>query len=390
MLSESLLSMEKNNIFAEVTKKISEYKKNHASADIVSLGIGDVSKPIPKQAIDAMHKAVDDLASMENFKGYGAYYGYDFLKEKILENDYKDFNFSQDEIYISNGTKTDTTSILELFDINSKICVVNPMYPIYRDGAKCLNRNIYVLEALEEDNFIAKVPKEKYDIIYICSPSNPVGIAYTYDNLLEWVNYARQNNSIILYDNVYEAFITSDNVPHSIYEIPGARNVAIEFRSFSKKASFTGVRCSYYIIPNDITDEINIIWKRRIINRFNGADYIAQRGAEATYLTEAQLEIKENIKYYLDNAKYLRNSLEHLNFKVWGGIDSPFMWVKTKNNISSWKLFNELLNEINVVVIPGIIFGDSGDGYFRVSALGNREVINKSVERLKKYYEKNS
>lgn len=390
MLNESIINLEQKNIFAKVTEKISEFRKKHPEADIVSLGIGDVSRPIPQTSIEAMHRAVDDLATMENFKGYGAYYGYDFLKEKILENDYRDFNFSKDEVYISNGAKTDTTSILELFDINSKICIADPMYPIYRDGARCLNRNIYVLEALEKNDFVLQIPKEKYDIIYICSPNNPIGIAYTYDDLKKWVDYALKNNSIILYDNVYESFITSNNVPHSIYEITGAKNVAIEFRSFSKKASFTGVRCSYYIIPNEIDNGINFAWKKRTINRFNGADYIAQRGAEATYTNEAKIEIKENIKYYMDNANSLRMCFKNLGFKVWGGIDSPFIWVKIKEGITSWEIFEKYLSDINVVIIPGVIFGINGDSYFRVSALGNNEVINKAIERLKKYYEKNN
>lgn len=387
MLNENILEIESKNAFAEVTKKITEYKEKNSNAELVSLGIGDVSRPIVKDVIEAMHKAVDDLSTMENFKGYGAYYGYDFLREKILENEYGKFGFSTEEIYVSNGTKTDTTSILELFDINSKILITNPMYPIYRDGAKCLNRNVYIMNLLESDNFIPKVPKEKYDLIYMCSPNNPIGNAYSKDDLNKWMKYAKENNSVILYDNVYEAFITTDNVPHSIYELDGAKDVAIEFRSFSKKASFTGVRCSYFVIPNEISENINYLWKKRTINRFNGADYIAQRGAEATYLQTAKQEIDKNIRYYLENAKCLRDNFEKCGFKVWGGIDSPFMWVKTKNGLSSWEMFNEFLEELNIIIIPGIIFGNAGDGYFRASALGNKEQIEVANERIRKYYE---
>ena len=235
-INECLLHMEENNIFKNVTLKVSEYKKNNPNKKIISLGVGDVSKPIVKPIIDAMHDAVDDLSDSNTFKGYGSYYGYDFLKEKILENEYKDFNFSLDEIYISNGTKTDSTSILELFDINSKICITDPMYPIYRDGAASLSRKVFLLDIKDD---LPVMPKEKYDIIYICSPSNPMGIAYDRDYLKKWINYAIKNESIILYDNVYSAFIESEDVPKSIYEIEDSKKVAIEFKSFSKNASFT-------------------------------------------------------------------------------------------------------------------------------------------------------
>lgn len=389
-INEKLESLEKKNIFLNVTKRVQMFKKNNPKCNLISLGIGDVSKPISKVVIDAMHNAVDDLSDMKTFKGYGSYYGYDFLKQKILDNEYKEYQFSLDEIYISNGTKTDSTSLLELFDIKSKICVTNPMYPIYKEGAKCLNRNVETLTLLEKNDFVAEIPNTKYDIIYICSPNNPIGIAYTYKQLKDWVDYAIQNDSIIIYDNVYESFITSKEVPHSIYEITGAKNVAIELRSFSKKASFTGVRCSYYIIPNEISNNINLLWKERTINRFNGADYIAQKGAEATYLPEAQKDIYNNILYYLENAKMLREIFELYDFKVWGGKDSPFMWVKTNSQLEAWELFDFFLQELEIIIIPGIIFGDNCSKYFRVSALGSKESIMNAIERIKNYYEKNN
>lgn len=387
-INEKIVKIEEENAFLKVSSIIADYKKKHPNAKLLSLGIGDVSKPIVKPIIKAMHEAVDDLASMDTFKGYGASYGYDFLKEKILENDYKDFHFTYDEIYISNGTKTDSTNILELFDINSKICITNVMYPIYRDGAMCLNREVTCLPINEENSFIPEIPKEHFDIIYICSPSNPTGICYTYQDLEKWVKYAIDNQAVILYDNVYTAFISSSNVPKSIYEVKDAKKVAIEFRSFSKNAGFTGVRCSYYVIPKEIGKDINKLWKKRTINRFNGADYIAQKGATAVYLKESQQLIKENINYYHENARILRSSFENLGFQVYGGIDSPFMWVKILNNMTSWEWFNFLLNELEIIVVPGIIFGSSGNNYFRVSALGNRENIKLIIERLKKYYEK--
>lgn len=385
-LNSFLIEMENKNIFSNVGKKIALYKKNNPNNNILSLGVGDVSKPIPKKVIEAMHAAVDELSSMDSFKGYGAYYGYNFLKEKILSNDYKQFDFSLDEIYISNGTKTDSTSILELFDIDSKICITDPMYPIYRDGAACLNRKVECVEV--DSDFVAKIPNNKYDIIYICSPSNPIGICYDYDNLKKWVDYAVKNNSIILYDNVYSSFIVSKNVPKSIYEIPNAKKVAIEFRSFSKCASFTGVRCSYFVIPKEINNGINELWKRRTINRFNGADYIAQKGAEAVYTEEAQKEIKSNIEYYHNNAIRLREAFSDMGFTVFGGIDSPFLWIKIKENMSSWEYFDFLLNSLEIIVIPGIIFGKNGDNFFRVSALASSKVIDLAIERLRNYYEK--
>jgi LL-diaminopimelate aminotransferase len=239
-----------------------------------------------------------------------------------------------------------------------------------------------------DEDFIPKVPKEKYDIIYLCSPNNPSGVCYSYDELVPWIDYAIKNNSVILYDNVYSSFIRSKDKVKSIYEIDGAKKVAIEFKSFSKNASFTGVRCSYYIIPNDISDGINDIWKKRTLNRFNGSDYIAQKGAYASYCSEAKKEINNNIDYYLENAKILRDCFNNLGFKIYGGVDSPFIWVKIKDKISSFEYFKFLLSELNIIVIPGIIFGDNADNYFRVSSLASREVINESIERLNKYYEK--
>ena len=386
-INDLIIKMEEENVFSNVTKKINQYKKDHPGVELLSLGIGDVSRPVVKPVIDKMHQAVDDLANMETFKGYNACYGYDFLKEKILENEYQEFKFSNDEIYISNGTKPDCTNILELFDINSRICITNAMYPVYRDGAYCLNRNVNILPVNEGNNFMPDIPKEKYDIIYICSPNNPTGVCYTYDELKKWVDYALKNDSVILYDNVYVPFIESKDVPKSIYEIEGAKKVAIEFRSFSKTASFTGVRCSYYIIPNDIHKDINKYWKKRTINRFNGTDYIAQMGAVATYEEESKLLIKENINYYKENTKRLRNFFIQKGFKVYGGIDSPYIWVRINEKIKSWEFFDLFLNKLNIIIIPGIIFGECGDNYFRVSGFAPKEVIEKAIKRMERYYQ---
>ena len=385
-LNNDLSKIKEENEFFMLTEKVKNFRKNNPNCEIISLGIGDVSKPIIKPIINAMHEAVEDLSKMETFKGYGDSSGYHFLKQKILENDYKNMDFTFDEIYISNGTKTDVCSILELFDINSTIYIPSLIYPIYKNGVHCLSRNLKYFHVHEKENFVPQVPNEKFDIVYICSPNNPTGIAYSYEDLRKWVNYAIENNAIILYDNAYSAFINSPDVPKSIYKIDGANKVAIEFRSFSKNISFSGVRCSYYVIPNKIYDGINKIWKKRTINRFNGADYIAQKGAEASYIEDAQTEIKKNIDDYLNNTKRLKSAFKKLGFTVFGGEDSPFLWVKIKEGINSWEIFNLYLKELNIIIIPGIIFGEKGDGFFRVSGLGSRENIEKAIEKLEKYY----
>ncbi|MDO5569702.1 MAG: LL-diaminopimelate aminotransferase [bacterium] len=390
-LNDNFRQMESYNTFNTVSEKINDYKKIYPSVELLDLGVGDVTRPIIKSVIKSMENAVEELSKEETFKGYGAPHGYSFLKEAIIKHEYK--MFSQDEIYISSGTKTDITNILELFARDSKICVFNPMYPIYNEVCKLNGLNIHVEDASEEHNFVPQIPHKKYDIIYLCSPCNPTGVALSKEQLTNFVNYAKEYNAIILYDNVYENFITSNNVPKSIYEIEDAKYVAIEFRSFSKRISFSGVRCSYYVIPNTLQldklkGNINELWKKRVILKFNGADYIAQKGAASSYTQDAKKEISENISYYLTNAKMLKEALEELNFIVYGGVDSPYLWVKTKNNLSSWQYFYFLLEELNIIVIPGVIFGSGGENYIRISALGNKKTISKSIKKLRAYYAK--
>ncbi len=388
-INENLKNIESENSFAKVIKLANAYKIKHPDKEVVSLGIGDVTLPIPKKIVDIMQNALEELDDKDTFKGYGDSSGYEFLKSTILDNEYKNMGFTTKEIYISNGTKTDSTNILELFDINSKILISDIMYPIYHNATLCLNRKTYVMPLKEEDNFVPQVPEEHYDIIYLCNPNNPIGNAYDYDTLTSWVNYANRENAIIIYDNVYEDFI-SYNLPHSIYEINGAKNVAIELKSFSKSLSFSGIRCSYYIIPKEIYEDVNNIWALRTINRFNGVNYITQKGANAFYDADVQIEVKKNINYYLENAHILKEGFKKCGFTIWGGANAPYLWVKIKENMTSWEIFDKYLHELNIIITPGIIFGASGDKYFRISALNTRENTIKAIERIIKYYEKNN
>ena len=386
MLNKELLNIEKENTFSKATRITNEYKLANPNVNIISLGIGDVSKPIVKPIRDAMKKAIDDLGSMDSFKGYGMYYGLEELREAIIVNEYGKYGIIKDEVFVGDGAKSDSTNILELFDKDSTILVSNPIYPIYQNGAFALYHKVYFGET--DENFKMLVPKEKYDIIYLCSPSNPIGNAYTYDELDKWIKYAKENNSVIILDNVYKAFKESKDVPDSIYEIEGSKEVAIELRSFSKDASFTGMRCSYFVIPKDLDKDILNVWKERTINRFNGASYVSQVGALASFTKEAQELIKENIKSYKENTKYLKDSFESLGFEVIGGIDSPYLWVKTKDNMTSWQYFDFFLKKLNIIIIPGEIFGTKGKYNFRVSGLGSIDNSKKAIERIKEYYEK--
>lgn len=386
-INENLKCIESDNSFIKVMKLSKKYKNAHPDKEVISLSIGDVTLPIPEKVVNVMNEALDLQKNKNTFKGYGDSSGYDFLKEKILKNEYKGNNFTTGEIYISNGTKTDCINILELFSEDSTILISDIAYPIYLNGSLVLNRKIHTMPLNESDNFIPQVPKGHYDIIYLCNPNNPIGNAYSYEDLSNWVNYAKKENAVIIYDNVYEDFIC-DNLPHSIYEIDGAKEVAIEFRSFSKSLSFSGIRCSYYIIPKEIYPGINKLWKERTINRFNGVNYITQIGASAFYDEAVQKEVKKNINYYLENAKILKEGFIKAGFKIWGGNNAPYLWVKIKENMTSWKIFDKYLHELNVIITPGIIFGIPGDKYFRISALGTRENAIKAVERITKHYEK--
>lgn len=385
MLNKSLQKIEKENTFSTSARLLKEYKASHPDADIINLGIGDVSMPIVEPIREAMKKAVDDLGSMDTFKGYGLYYGLDELRQTILDNEYSGVGLTIDEIYIGDGTKSDSTNILELFDKDAKILIGNPVYPIYINGALAYERNITVGEV--DDQFKLIIPNEKYDIIYICTPSNPIGNALTKDELKKWIDYALKNNSVIIIDNVYKSFVESDNVAITSYEIEGAKKTVIEMRSLSKDLSFSSTRCSYYVIPEDIYPGINKIWKERTINRFNGASYISQKGAVASFKPEVRAIIKENIAKYKENIKYLKEELNKLGYITIGGKDSPYLWVKTKNNMTSWQAYDYFLNKLNIVIMPGEIFGSIGKYNFRISGLGSFENSKKAIDRIRQYEE---
>ena len=402
-VNENHLKLPGNYLFAEIAKRVATYKSENPTADIIRLGIGDVTRPLPQACIEAMHKAVDDMSRVETFKGYPEYEGYDFLINKIIENDYKarGIDIGTDEVFVSDGAKSDTANIQELFGLDSRIAVTDPVYPVYVDSNVMAGRtgtyndgkwsNVTYLPCTAENGFVPELPKEKVDLIYLCLPNNPTGTTLTKDQLKVWVDYASKNNAIILFDSAYEAFITQADVPHSIYEVEGAKEVAIEFRSFSKTAGFTGTRCAYIVIPKELkaytTDGsevgLNRLWYRRQATKFNGVSYIVQRGAEAVYSPEGQKQVKETIAYYLENASIIKNGLENIGIKVFGGVNAPYIWLQTPNNMDSWAFFDKLLGEANLVGTPGVGFGPSGQGYFRLTAFGSRENTLAAVERFK-------
>ena len=402
-VNENHLKLPGNYLFAEIAKRVTAYKNENPTADIIRLGIGDVTRPLPQACIEAMHKAVDDMSRVETFKGYPEYEGYDFLINKIIENDYKarGIDIGADEVFVSDGAKSDTANIQELFGLDSRIAVTDPVYPVYVDSNVMAGRtgtyndgkwsNVTYLPCTAENGFVPELPKEKVDLIYLCLPNNPTGTTLTKDQLKIWVDYASKNNAIILFDSAYEAFITQAEVPHSIYEIEGAKEVAIEFRSFSKTAGFTGTRCAYIVIPKELKAYkadgtevgLNRLWYRRQATKFNGVSYIVQRGAEAVYSPEGQKQVKETIAYYLENAGIIKKGLENIGITVFGGVNAPYIWLKTPNNMDSWVFFDKLLSEANLVGTPGVGFGPSGQGYFRLTAFGSRENTLAAVERFK-------
>ena len=404
-VNKNYLKLPGSYLFSTIAKKVAEFQKNNPDKKIIKLGIGDVTLPLAKTVVDAMKKASDDLAKKETFMGYGPEQGYDFLREKIVKEDYekRGIKIEKDEIFVSDGAKCDTGNIVDLFDADNKVAITDPVYPVYLDTNIMSGRagkydektgkyeNIIYMPCNKENNFEPSFPEEVPDMIYLCFPNNPTGTVLTKNQLAKWVEYAKKNKSIILFDGAYEAFITEENVPHSIYEIEGAKEVAIEFRSFSKTAGFTGVRCGYTVIPKEVKGYtkdgkeimLNRLWNRRQCTKFNGASYVTQRGAEAIYTEEGKKEIRENIEYYRENAKIIREGLTKAGFTVYGGVNAPYIWLKLPDEIKSWDFFDKLLNEVAVVGTPGVGFGPSGEGYFRLTAFGSRENTIEAIERIK-------
>lgn len=406
LINDHYLKLTKNYLFADIAKKINAFKVSHPRSDVISLGIGDVTQPLCPAVTEAMHKAVDDLATKERFHGYGPEQGYPWLREAIVKNDFltRGVHIDPNEVFINDGAKSDTGNIGELVRWDNSIGVTDPVYPVYIDSNVMFGRagvmddgkwsNVTYIPCSEENNFIPQIPDRRVDIIYLCYPNNPTGTVITKDELKKWVNYALKNDTLIFYDAAYEAYIQDEEIPHSIYEIKGARKVAIEFHSYSKTAGFTGVRCGYTVVPKELTAAtidgtermpLNPLWFRRQSTKFNGTSYISQRAAEATYTTEGKKQVKATIGYYMENAQMMHNALTRLGLKVYGGRNAPYLWVKTPAGTDSWKFFEQMLYGAHVVCTPGVGFGPSGEGFVRLTSFGERDNCEEALHRIGKW-----
>lgn len=405
LMNENYLRLPGSYLFSEIARRVTQFKNENPSADIIRLGIGDVTRPLPPAVIEAMKKAVDEMGVAETFKGYGPEQGYDFLIEKIIENDYKPrgVDLSLDEVYISDGAKSDTANFQEIFGTGNIMAVTDPVYPVYVDSNVMAGRtgnynvekgqfeSIVYLPCTEANGMKPALPTTHVDMIYLCFPNNPTGMTLNKAELKQWVDYARENKSIILYDSAYEAYIREEEVPRTIFEIEGAREVAVEFRSFSKTAGFTGTRCAYTVVPKEVMvydsegnqHSLNKLWLRRQTTKFNGVSYPVQAAAAAIYTPEGKKQVKETIDYYMENARIIREGLKKAGYEVFGGINAPYIWMKTPKNMGSWEFFDKLMKEANVVGTPGAGFGANGEGYFRLTAFGTRENTEKAIERIK-------
>lgn len=389
-INQNYLKLNESYLFAEIARRICEWQSAHPelSSQLIRMGIGDVTRPLPKTVVDAMVKAAQEMGVAETFRGYGPEQGYDFLKTAI-QSYYKKFGveLALDEIFISDGAKSDLGNILDLFDENNTVLVTDPVYPVYVDTNMMSGRKIVYAMSSEENGFLPlPAPEYRADIIYLCSPNNPTGAVYDREGLTKWVRFAQENNAILLFDAAYECFVTGD-LPHSIYEIPGARDVAIEFCSFSKKAGFTGTRCGYTIVPDTLKRDgasLNKMWLRRQTTKFNGVSYITQRGAEAVFTEAGEREIEENLQYYRDNASIITETMDRLHIYYTGGKNSPYIWLKCPGDMDSWSFFDKLLNEAYVVGTPGAGFGKSGEKFFRLTAFSTHENTREAMARFEK------
>lgn len=397
--------LKNNYLFQTIAEKVAKFQEENSDADIIKLGIGDVTRPLPDAVLKALHDAVDEMGCADTFEGYPPNGGFSFLKEAIIENDYKSIgvDLEPSEVFVSDGAKSDTANFTDLFGSGNIIALTDPVYPVYRDSnifagnAGKISQHgefskLRLLPCTKENNFAPQLPNRKVDVIYLCSPNNPTGIAMTYDELTTWVKYALKNKAIILFDGAYERFITTDGVPHSIYEIEGAKECAVEFRSFSKTAGFTGVRCAYTVVPKALKVHmkeggimsLNKMWNRRHATKFNGVSYIIQKGALACYSEEGKKQITENIEYYRKNAVAIRECFKSMGYEVYGGVDSPYVWLETPDGMTSWEFFDKLLNEYQIVGTPGSGFGKCGEGYFRLTGFGTHEKTQEAIARLTK------
>lgn len=403
-INDHYLNLQAGYLFPEIARRVGTFQEKNPKADIIPLGIGDVILPLAPAVVAAWKAAVEEMGTPQGFHGYGPEQGYEFLREAVVSNEFqtRGVKIQPHEIFVSDGSKCDSGNIQEIFAVQNKVAVIDPVYPVYVDTNVMAGRTggldaagryqgLVYLPATAENQFRPRPPKEKVDLIYLCSPNNPTGAVLDREDLKTWVDYARRHNAVIFFDAAYEAYITDPKIPHSIFEIEGAREVAIEFRSFSKTAGFTGTRCAFTVIPEQLMGKdgrgncvkVHSLWSRRHVTKFNGVSYPVQRAAAACYSAEGRKQLGENIAYYLENARKIREGLAAMGLKVFGGVNAPYLWVKTPANLGSWDFFDQLLRETHVVVTPGIGFGPSGEGYFRLSAFGHRDRIDEAIARIR-------
>jgi LL-diaminopimelate aminotransferase len=403
-VNENYLKLPGSYLFSEIARRVNQFKQENPDADIIRLGIGDVTRPLPSAVVVAMKKAVEEMGSQETFRGYGPEQGYEFLIQKIIDNDFRPrgVELSVDEVFVSDGAKSDTANFQEIFGLDNILAVSDPVYPVYVDSNVMAGRTgtvnargqfekIIYLPCTEENGMKPPLPSTRADMIYLCFPNNPTGMTISHEELKKWVEYARENRSVILFDAAYEAYIREEGVPHSIFEIEGAREVAVEFRSFSKTAGFTGTRCAYTIVPKEVkaydgsgsAHSLNQLWLRRQTTKFNGVSYPVQAAAAAVFSAEGKKQVRETIDYYMENAGIIRKGLQAAGYQVFGGINAPYIWLKTPGNMKSWDFFDMLMREVNVVGTPGAGFGAHGEGYFRLTAFGTRANTEKAIARIR-------
>lgn len=407
LVNEHFLQLSNNYLFADIAKKVSAFRVAHPQADVISLGIGDVTQPLCPAVVEAIHKAADEMATRQGFRGYGPEQGYGFLREAIVKNDFlpRGVRLDIDEVFVNDGAKSDTGNIQELLGQGNTIGVTDPVYPVYIDSNVMAGRvssepqspgcwsNVVYMPCTAGNGFVPELPNRRVDVIYLCFPNNPTGTVISRDELCKWVDYALKNDAIIFYDAAYEAFIQDEGIVHSIYEIEGARRCAIEFRSYSKTAGFTGVRCGYTVVPKELTAvapaggriPLNPLWNRRQSTKFNGTSYISQRAAEAIYTPDGKKQIKTTIDYYMQNARKILTTLRSLGFEAYGGENAPYVWMRTPESLDSWPFFQAMLHGANVVCTPGVGFGPSGEGYVRFTAFGSHEQTEEALERIRRW-----